>query len=247
MVLSRGHASRAFCCLYSRNLASATGSSGLGVAVSRLSRSTDDVLPRTVGARAAAREDEAKFSPDGRRACSNPGGPAVVATGGRDGRRPDGPAAAATVTPAGATIPGGADGGGGATTVEPDGPATPPAPFVEAGTAGARGGSGDARAAAVARGPGADPSRTGATADSDAAAAAGVAARPGGGVEDAAAADDAAGPEARRTVEYRDSSSPSSCTAWPRSSRTWGLAALRPSISAATYKTSAWTAFSKRP
>lgn len=198
-MLSRGHASRAFCCLYSRNLASATGSNGLGVAVSRLRRSTDDVLPRTVGARTELRADEAKFSRDGRRACSKPGGPAV-ATGERDGRRPDGPAAAAPPTPTGATIPGGADGGG-ATTVEPDGPATPPAPFVDAGTAGARGGSGDERAAVEARVPGADPSPTGATGDSDAAAAAGAAVAPGGGPEDVAAVDDAVGPEARRTVE----------------------------------------------
>lgn len=199
VVLSRGYASRALCCLYSRNLASATGSSGLGVAVSRLRRSTDDVLPRTVGARAEPRADEAKFSRDGRRVCNSPGGPAV-ATGGRDGRRPDGPAAAVTPTPAGATIPGGADGGG-AITVEPDGPAAPPAPFIDAGTAGARGGSGDERAAAVERGASADPSPTGATADSDTAGAASVAAAPVGGAEDAAAIDDAAGPEARRTVE----------------------------------------------
>lgn len=191
-MLSRGHASRAFCCLYSRNLASATGSSGLGVAVSRFRRSTDDVLPRTVGTRAEPRAVDARFSRDGRRACSKPGGPAV-ATGGRAGRRPDGPATVATPTPAGATIPGGADGGG-ATPVEPDGPAALPPPFVDTGAAGARGGSGDDRAAAVDRGPGADPSPTGATADNDAVAAAGDVAAPGEGP-----GDDAAGP--RRTVE----------------------------------------------
>lgn len=190
-MLSRGDASRAFCCLYSRNLASATGSSGLGVAVSRLRRSTDDVLPRTVGARAEPRGVDTKFSRDGRRAFSKPGG-AAVATGGRDGRRPEGPATAATPTPAGATIPGGADGGG-ATPVEPDGPAALPPPFVDAGAAGARGGSGDERAAAADRGPGADLSPTGATADSEAVAAAGEVAAPGEGPNDAA------GP--RRTVE----------------------------------------------
>lgn len=152
-----------------------------------------------MGARAEPRVDEAKFSRDGRRACSKPGGPAV-ATGGRDGRRLEGPAAAATPTPAGATIPGGADGGG-ATTVEPDGPAAPLAPFVDAGTAGARGGNGDERAAAVDRGPGVDPSPTGATTDSDVAAVVGEAAAPVGRAEDAAAIDDAAGPEARSTVE----------------------------------------------
>jgi len=163
------------------------------VAVSKLSRSTDEALPRTADARPEPRAGAVKFSRDGRRR-DRPG--EAAATGGKDAREEDAEPLACAPTPAGAEMPGGANGAAAVGVV--DGPEEPTVPLATAvATAGERGGSGDERAAGVDRGLGATTSPTGATVAGEAEEAA----APVGGADAATVGDDAAAPVARSTVE----------------------------------------------